>query len=307
MPFGRRSVALSRGEAAVGHREAAFVCEKAVFASRRRISSMSARSSRSRPSRSSELVSPKRSRTQPVRAVAEAVRRELERLQRPAGEFDASRYFRGEYALQFFNVGTPRVRALARRTVTEHPEWTIVDALAFAELLIADPVLEVKGVAVEVVARYRRSFAPAHLAMWKRWLAANHASNWATTDSICGLLIGPLLVAHPELAGSLRSWSASRNLWVRRASAVGLLPGIRRRLHIDQGFATAVILHPDEHDLMHKAVGWLLRELGKVDPGRLERHLLEHGPAIPRTTVRYAIERFPAARRQQLLAATRGR
>lgn len=226
-------------------------------------------------------------------------------MARPAGEFDASRYFRGAHDLQFFNVGTPRVRALARRIVSEHPEWTVNEAMAFATGLIGDPVLEVKGLAVEVVARYRRAFRKPHLAAWKGWLADNQAANWATTDAMCGTLIGPLLTKHPELAEQLRGWLRSRNLWVRRASAVGLLPGIRRSLFIDQAFDTALALHPDEEDLIQKAVGWLLRELSKVDPSRVEQHLLTYRDAIPRTTVRYAIERFPAARRQALLADTR--
>lgn len=241
-----------------------------------------------------------------VRRVAEAARRELESMSRPAGEFDASRYFRG-HDLQFFNVGSPRVRALARRLVTEHPEWTVDDGMAFAEALMPDAVLEVKGLALEVVARYRRTFRPTHLATWKRWLGDDYAANWATTDAMCGMLIGPLLIRHPELADRLRPWARSRNLWLRRASGVGLLPGIRRRLFIDQGFETALALHPDREDLIHKAVGWLLRELSKVDPARVERHLLTHRGAIPRTTVRYAIERFPLAARTRLLAATKGR
>jgi 3-methyladenine DNA glycosylase AlkD len=56
---------------------------------------------------------------------------------------------------------------------------------------------------------------------------------------------------------------------------------------------------------MHKATGWLLREAGKTDPARLKRFLLQHGPAIPRTALRYAIERFPAAARAELLQTTR--
>jgi 3-methyladenine DNA glycosylase AlkD len=65
-------------------------------------------------------------------------------------------------------------------------------------------------------------------------------------------------------------------------------------------------LAADSHDLIHKASGWVLREAGKADAARLERYLLEHGPAIPRTTVRYAIERFPESRRRRILELTRG-
>ena len=64
------------------------------------------------------------------------------------------------------------------------------------------------------------------------------------------------------------------------------------------------MLHPDKEDLIQKAVGWLLREAGKVAPEKLEAYLLANGPAIPRTTVRYAIERFDDTTRKSLLTAT---
>jgi len=227
-------------------------------------------------------------------------------MARTAGDFDASRYFRAADHLKFFNVGTTRVRALARSIAQQHADdWTVHDATAFAEILVRDPVLEVKSVGLEVLARYRRSFHPALLAVWKGWLAADHASNWATTDLMCGMLIGPLLIAHPALARQVVSWSRHRNLWVRRASAVALIPLLRRGQKVALGYLVAARLHADPEDLIQKAVGWMLREAGKADARRLERYLRKSGPAIPRTTVRYAIERFDAATRHALLAATR--
>lgn len=240
-----------------------------------------------------------------VRRAAAAARRAVARLARPAGEFDASRYFRGASRLGFYNAGTGRVRALAREIALQHPGWTADDAVTFADLLIADRYLEVKGVAVETLARFRRRCQPRHLRVWKRWLASNAADNWATTDAICGMLIGPLLLAHPELVRGMAAWAHSRNLWVRRAAIVGLLAPLRRHDVLDDVYAIAGVLHKDEADLIQKAVGWALREAGKVDPRRLERYLRANGNRIPRTTIRYAIERFPTARRAALLAATR--
>lgn len=240
-----------------------------------------------------------------IERVAREARRELARLARPSRDFDASRYFRGDHDLQFFNVGTARVRALARRIVSEHPAWSVDNAMAFADALIADPVLEVKGLAVEVVARYRKAFRPTLLASWKQWLAQNHSANWATTDGICGSLIGPLLLQYPALASKMRAWSRSRNLWVRRASVVSLIPLARRAEQLDLVYENAQRLQPDREDLIHKAVGWTLREAGKADLRRLERFLVAQGARTPRTTLRYAIERFPAEKRRALLAQTR--
>jgi 3-methyladenine DNA glycosylase AlkD len=231
----------------------------------------------------------------------------LRRMARPAGSFDAATYFRGTPELRFYNVGAPRVRSLARAVyLANRVDWTIDDAMRFAGELLRDSHLEVKSTGIELLARYRTSFAPGLLPAWKRWLAANLAANWATTDLLCGRLIGPLLADHERLIPLMLSWSAHRNLWVRRASAVALLPAIRRGLALDVAYDVATALQSDGEDLIQKAVGWMLREAGKQDAPRLERYLRSEGARIPRTTVRYAIERFPDAKRRALLEATKG-
>jgi 3-methyladenine DNA glycosylase AlkD len=237
---------------------------------------------------------------------ARAARRELARLARSTGKFDASRYFRDAGNPGFYNVGTDRVRAMAKTIVRIHrDDWTIQDAMAFADRLIEDRFLEVKAVGIEAVACFRREFTPALLPAWRRWLTENHSANWATTDSICGSLIGPLLVAHPELAGRVAGWSRDRNLWVRRASIVGLIPLARKGDALDAVYSVAARLHEDREDLIQKAVGWALREAGKTDMNRLEGYLRRNGPRMPRTTVRYAIERFAPAKRRALLDETK--
>lgn len=238
-----------------------------------------------------------------VAAAAAEAKRALKRLSRPAGDFDASRYFRGEHKLGFHNTGTAAMRALARSIHAAHRDrWDVNDALAFAGALMPDRFLETKSVGIEVVARYRKDFSPRVLAHCKRWLASNYSANWATTDAMCGLIIGPLLVMYPALQTQMRAWSTHRSMWVRRASIVGLLAPMRNGQALDLVYAIAKQLHADEEDLIQKAVGWALREAGKVDAVRLERYLRANVRRIPRTTFRYAIERYPVAKRQDLLA-----
>ena len=242
----------------------------------------------------------------PKRAAA-AARRSIQKLARPAGDFDASRYFRGTHNLGFYNVGTDRMRAVARAIYDDHRDaWTVEDAMTFADALMPDRYLEVKSVGIEVVARYRRQFPPRLLNRWKRWLAADYSANWATTDLMCGVLIGPLLIAHERLRPRMQVWARHRNMWVRRASIVSLIGAARRGESLDLVYALANQLHPDREDLIQKAVGWALREAGKTDRARLERYVRQHGARMPRTTLRYAIERFPADQRRELLATTRG-
>jgi 3-methyladenine DNA glycosylase AlkD len=243
-----------------------------------------------------------------VRTAAAEARRALERLARPVGEFDASRYFRGDVTLGFYNVGTRAVRDMAKSIYRAHrDDWTIVDAVGFADTLIKDRYLEAKAAGIELLALYRREFTPSLLPVWKRWLARNDSNNWATTDAICGYLIGPLIVARPSLAARVGRWARHRNMWVRRAAAVSLIPAVRTGGALDVAYNVARALAADREDLIHKAVGWLLREAGKADVRRLERYLRGNGPAIPRTTVRYAIERMPETKRRTLLRITHGR
>lgn len=246
----------------------------------------------------------------PVRpaAAARAARQTIARMARPAGDFDASRYFRGTTDLGFYNVGTSRMRAVARSIYRANRDrWSIDDALQFAEPLVRDRFLEVKSVGIEVVARFRRRFTPRLLPTFKRWLKDGYSTNWATTDAICGYLIGPLAAAHESVARRVAGWSSDRSMWVRRASAVALIPSIRAGGSVDLAYHVACRLQSDGEDLIQKAVGWMLRETGKADPMRLERYLREHGASTPRTTVRYAIERFDRRKRHELLVATRER
>jgi hypothetical protein len=105
-------------------------------------------------------------------------------MARPAGDFNAERYFRGDYGLRFYNIGTKPMRAFARSIhLANRESWSIDDAMALADELISDPYLETKSVGIEIVACYRRDFAPNLLARWKRWLSRNHSANWATTDA----------------------------------------------------------------------------------------------------------------------------
>lgn len=227
-------------------------------------------------------------------------------MSRPAGKFNAERYFRGDHGLRFYNAGTAAMRTLAKDIHAAHRgHWTIDDAMRLADGLMRDPYLETKSVGIEIVARFRRQFTPRLLPRWKRWFAQDLSANWATTDAICGALTGPLLAAHPEVLPEMRAWARHRNLWVRRASIVSLIVPMRKGLALDLAYENARVLHADPHDLIQKAVGWVLREAGKRDAARLERYLRSNGPSMPRTTVRYAIERFSPDVRTELLATTR--
>jgi 3-methyladenine DNA glycosylase AlkD len=238
-------------------------------------------------------------------AVASRAVRELARSGTPRRAAGAAAYFRTYEGLEFLGVDSATIRRLAANVHANAGEdWDLDAARSFAAALVARPELEAKLLGIVLLGRFRRQFDRSILTDARRWLE-RWCHDWATTDGLCSEVIGPLLVARPELRRVLRGWRRSRHLYVRRASAVGLINLARAGRELGEAYSAALALAEEDHHLLHKAVGWLLREAGKTDAARLERFLRRHGRRLSRTSVRYSIERLPAGKRATLLKLTR--
>jgi 3-methyladenine DNA glycosylase AlkD len=215
-------------------------------------------------------------------------------------------YFKDYDRVAFLGVRSPQVREIERQVFQAvKPAWSLADALFFADSMIRNRYLEAKGVGILLLSRYSASYDESLLTTIRGWLADGYCSNWATTDTLSSTVLTSLLRRYPQLLTVLKTWTDSESLWVRRASAVSLILLARRGEHLDTAYSISEALLDDREDLMHKAVGWLLRECGKTDAERLEAFLIARGRRVPRTALRYAIERFPPARRKRILEETR--
>lgn len=183
-------------------------------------------------------------------------------------------------------------------------EWTIVEAVDFCERMLKDPHDEARGMGFQVVGAFVDEAGPEHLDTVKRWLE-DYCGNWGLVDNLAPTVLSPILRRHPDLAAQVTQWTASPNQWVRRGAAVSFINLLDDDRFADPAYDIATRLLDDPEDLIHKAVGWLLREAGKRDRDRLETYLLAQGQRLPRTTLRYAIEKFPKEDRKRLMKATR--
>ena len=126
-----------------------------------------------------------------------------------------------------------------------------------------------------------------------------YVNNWDLVDLTAPNIVGAYLLKGQR--GVLDRLARSPNLWRRRVAIVATHTFIRRGEFVDTIRIAGALLN-DREDLIHKAVGWMLREVGKRDVAALEEFLRLHGPRMPRTMLRYAIERFPEFRRKAYLA-----
>jgi 3-methyladenine DNA glycosylase AlkD len=220
----------------------------------------------------------------------------------------SEKYFKSHEEIYFYGVSAPELRELTRALYAEvKNDWSVTEAAQFCARLITNRNLEAKALGILLLARFQKSFDKSLFEEAQSWLRKNHCANWAATDALCIYVLAPLLQQHSELASEIQKWAKSKNMWLQRASAVSLVPLARKGYCLDAAYQIVEQLFGNKENLIHKATGWLLREAGKTDPTRLQSFLLKHGSSIPRTTIRYAIERFAPGKRKEILNKTKAR
>jgi len=123
-------------------------------------------------------------------------------------------------------------------------------------------------------------------------------NNWDLVDVSCPRILGKYLLDRPRRV--LYKLARSKNLWEKRIAIISTLAFIAERQFTDTLLIAKILLH-DKHDLIHKAVGWMLREAGKRDQAVLTRFLDKHYKIMPRTMLRYAIEKLSEKQRRSYL------
>jgi 3-methyladenine DNA glycosylase AlkD len=226
------------------------------------------------------------------------IRKALTGLGDPARAAGLQRFFKtgpGEYGEgdRFLGLTVPQVRLLVRRF---HPA-----DLALLPELLRSPLHEERLLALLLlVERYRRGTDADRdrvYALYTRHF--RRINNWDLVDASAEHIVGP----HGPGRAQLLRWAGSSHLWTRRIAIVSTFHAIRRNRFGDT-LAVAARLLKDPEDLLHKATGWMLREVGKRDIEALEGFLKRHHRVMPRTMLRYAIERFPERKRKAFLHGT---
>jgi len=224
------------------------------------------------------------------------LRNELRARIRPGYAGSLSRFFKtgpGEYGEgdRFLGIRVPDIRAVSKLDDGVSDISALLHSGWHEERLLALLIL---------VRRFGRGDGATKRAIFDLYLSETRwINNWDLVDQSAYQIVGGWLLDRPRAI--LRELARSRSLWERRIAIVSTYAFIRAG-DLGDTFSLSKKLLGDPEDLMHKACGWMLREAGKRDVAALEDFLEEHGPSMPRTMLRYAIEKFPEKRRKQYLA-----
>lgn len=213
-----------------------------------------------------------------------------------------SRFFKtgpGQYGEGdlFIGVTVPQSRAVAKH-FADLPEAELYE-------LAQSPIHEHRHCALVIlVNQFQRAKQPTTRAelfdLWMRLLDDSRVNNWDLVD-ISAPYLGHWWFDREDAPAALRKLAQHSDLWHRRTAIMFTFPFIRAG-RFDLTIAIAELLLGDAHDLIHKAVGWMLREVGNRDVGVLRAFLNAHADTMPRTMLRYAIEKLDAPERKFWLA-----
>jgi 3-methyladenine DNA glycosylase AlkD len=228
---------------------------------------------------------------------ASALREKLHALADAQKAAVLQRFFKtgpGEYAQgdRFIGVRVPQIRSL----VKAHADTPLQEI----DTLLHSPVHEERLLALLLmVQRFQRGETTEQKDLYRHYLASTDViNNWDLVDVTAEHIVGAWLYTRSRKP--LYRLARSSSLWERRIAMMASFHFIKQN-EFDDTLKLAELLLTDTHDLIQKAVGWMLREVGKRDLAAEEGFLQQHYKVMPRTMLRYAIEKFPEWRRQAYL------
>ena len=216
------------------------------------------------------------------------------------------RFFREGEAAKTYGLKTNEVHKIAKdffEQIREYPKQTVFE---LCEELWKSGYLEEEAIACNWAEWQCKRYEPADFAVFERWLNF-YVNSWADCDTLCNHTIGTFVMMYPEYIAKLKEWAKSPNRWVRRGAAVTLIIPARKGLFLNDILEIADILLLDNDDLVQKGYGWMLKaasmsetfvkgtdEMKKEHLNAVFNFVMKHKAVMPRTALRYAIEKMPA-------------
>jgi len=161
--------------------------------------------------------------------------------------------------------------------------------------------MEEAGIACNWSYYISKLYQPDDIKVFENWVK-KYVTNWAACDTLCNHSVGTLVEKYQGKIEDLKIWAKSDNRWMRRASAVSLIVPARKGLFLKDVFEIAGILLTDEDDMVRKGYGWMLKSASQSHQKEVFEYVMRNKFIMPRTSLRYAIEKMPAELKAEAMA-----
>ena len=199
------------------------------------------------------------------------------------------------------HIITGDIRKLSAKLFRQLEDKSIRNVFSICEEMLEQHTWALSVIAYDFAYRVKNQYNESTYDIFFRWLKA-YVRGWGDCDDFCTHAFGELLRQDKALFAKVITWTEDNDFWVRRASAVIMIPAILRRDY--EGIHPLEIsdrLMIDEHDLVLKGYGWMLKALSQVDMCCVEEYLIKNHERMPRVAYRYALEKFDKDVRNRLM------
>ncbi|MDO9680286.1 MAG: DNA alkylation repair protein [Bacteroidales bacterium] len=214
------------------------------------------------------------------------------------GRISGERFFRE--SVKIYGAKSADISAISREAYKNLEDKDKATVFALCEDLLKNEYLEESFIACDWAYRSKKYFEKNDFVLFEYWINS-YINNWATCDTFCNHTMGEFIDMWPEYLINLKSWTSSPNRWVRRAAAVSLIVPAREGRYKKDIFEIAQLLLNDKDDMVQKGYGWMLKACSKPFPEEVFRFVMERKEIMPRTSLRYAIEKLPEEMKKEAM------
>jgi 3-methyladenine DNA glycosylase AlkD len=200
-----------------------------------------------------------------------------------------------------YGIKTATVNKIARDRFKDVKPLGKQATFALCEKLLESDYNEEAFIALQWAYWLHDEYEPGDFAILESWIE-KYINNWAKCDTLCNHAVGSFIERFPQYIDNLKKWTASENRWLRRASAVTLIIPAKRGKFLSDIFHIADSLLQDKDDLVQKGYGWMLKEASIEHQEEVFDYIIRNKSLMPRTALRYAIERMPKDLKQKAMA-----
>lgn len=231
--------------------------------------------------------------------IVQQIQRELENCADSATKTSAQRFFKEP--VKFRGVTSPVINQIARKYWQKIKTLPKDEIFSLCEELLKDGYTSDAFIVYHWSERLAKQFSHSDFPRLERWVKTV-VSNWAECDTLCNHTVASMVERFPEYLEVLKkNWTVSSNRWVRRAAAVTLIIPARNGKFLPEIFAIADALLLDQDDLVQKGYGWMLKAASQAHPQEVFAYVMKKKAVMPRTALRYAIEKLPDEMRKKAM------
>ena len=208
------------------------------------------------------------------------------------------RFFKED--IKLYGVRVPLVRKMSQKYFSEIKDLDKKKIISLCDELLKSGYTEESVIAFDWIYRIKNQYNKNDFKVFESWVE-KYVSNWGRCDDLCSHAFGYYIFQFPEFLPKTEKWTKSKNRWKRRVSAVCLIYSLRKKKYLENAFSVADILLEDSDDLVQKGYGWMLKEASNIYLGEVYNYVNKNKKKMPRTALRYAIEKMPKKMKTELM------